>query len=105
MGIAEFLEFLYLCTRKLIMQEFMWKKYSFLCLALVLVMQVQAQKQDDMRQAVEYLASQELGASPNNCFIIYNLNNSSEGRTYGSGSFGWDSLLDNQLHVLGPYHE
>ena len=61
MGIAEFWEFLYLCTRKLIMQEFMWKKYSFLCLAFVLVMQVQAQKQDDMRQAVEYLASQELG--------------------------------------------
>ena len=32
-----------------------------LSLALVLVVQTQAQKQDDMRQAVEYLASQELG--------------------------------------------
>ena len=32
-----------------------------LSLALVLVVQTQAQKQDDMRQAVEYLASQALG--------------------------------------------
>ena len=36
-------------------------KYYLLSLALVLALPSQAQKQDDMRQAVEYLASQELG--------------------------------------------
>ena len=36
-------------------------KYIILSLALALVLQVHAQKQDDMRLAVEYLASQELG--------------------------------------------
>ena len=36
-------------------------KYIILSLALALVLQASAQKQDDMRQAVEYLASQELG--------------------------------------------
>jgi hypothetical protein len=36
-------------------------KWMILSLAFVFVVQTQAQKQDDMRQAVEYLASQELG--------------------------------------------
>ena len=36
-------------------------KYIILFLALALALQVHAQRQDDMRQAVEYLASQELG--------------------------------------------
>ena len=36
-------------------------KYYLLSLAFFLTLQTQAQKQDDMRQAVEYLASQELG--------------------------------------------
>ena len=36
-------------------------KYIILSLALALVLQAPAQKHDDMRQAVEYLASQELG--------------------------------------------
>lgn len=36
-------------------------KYFVFSLALMLVLQAHAQKQDDMRQAVEYLASQELG--------------------------------------------
>ena len=39
----------------------MCKKYILLLGAFVLVMQTKAQKQDEMRQAVEYLASQELG--------------------------------------------
>ena len=39
----------------------MRKTVLFLSLAFALVLQVQAQKQDDMRRAVEYLASQELG--------------------------------------------
>ena len=39
----------------------MKNKYYFLSLAFVLTLQTQAQKQDDMRQTVEYLASQELG--------------------------------------------
>jgi hypothetical protein len=37
------------------------KKLLFLSLAITLVLSVHAQKQGDMRQAVEYLASQELG--------------------------------------------
>ena len=37
------------------------KKRLFLSLAFVFALQIQAQKQDDMRQAVEYLASQKLG--------------------------------------------
>ena len=36
-------------------------KYYLLSLAFALSLQTQAQKQDDMRKAVEYLASQELG--------------------------------------------
>ena len=36
-------------------------KYILLSLAFALAWPTQAQKQDDMRQAVEYLASQELG--------------------------------------------
>ena len=36
-------------------------KWMILSLAFVFAVQTQAQKQDDMRQAVEYLASQELG--------------------------------------------
>ena len=36
-------------------------KYIILSLAFALVLQTHAQKQDDMRQVVEYLASQELG--------------------------------------------
>ena len=36
-------------------------KYCILFLALTLVLQVHAQKQDEMKKAVEYLASQELG--------------------------------------------
>ena len=39
----------------------MKSKYCLLSLALALALQTQAQQQDDMRQAVEYLASQELG--------------------------------------------
>ena len=39
----------------------MKSKYYLLSLAFALTLQTQAQKQDDMRQAVEYLASQELG--------------------------------------------
>ena len=39
----------------------MWKKYYILFFALALVLQAYAQKQDDMRQTVEYLASQDLG--------------------------------------------
>ena len=40
---------------------FMWKKLFVFSLVLSLVLQAYAQKQDDMRSAVEYLASQELG--------------------------------------------
>lgn len=40
---------------------FMKLKYIFLSLSFVLVLQTHAQKQDDMRQVVGYLASQELG--------------------------------------------
>ena len=39
----------------------MWKKLFVFSLVLSLVLQAYAQKQDDMRSAVEYLASQELG--------------------------------------------
>lgn len=39
----------------------MWKKCILLSLAFTLVLQAYAQKQDDMKQTVEYLASQELG--------------------------------------------
>ena len=39
----------------------MLKKIIISSLALILVLQAYAQKQDDMRQAVEYLAAQELG--------------------------------------------
>ena len=39
----------------------MRNRYILLSLAFALVLQVHAQKQDDMRQAVGYLASQELG--------------------------------------------
>ncbi len=39
----------------------MKRKYYLLSLAFALTLQTQAQKQDDMRQAVEYLASQQLG--------------------------------------------
>ena len=39
----------------------MWKKIWILSLSFTLVVQAHAQKQDDMRKAVEYLASQELG--------------------------------------------
>ena len=39
----------------------MRKIYCILSLAIALVVQTYAQRQDDMRQAVEYLASQELG--------------------------------------------
>ena len=39
----------------------MKSKYYLLSLAFALTLQTQAQKQDDMRQAVEYLASQQLG--------------------------------------------
>ena len=39
----------------------MCKKTALLFLAFVLVLQADAQKQDNMRQTVEYLASQELG--------------------------------------------
>ena len=37
------------------------RKYILLSLAIAFVMQTHAQRQDDMRQTVEYLASQELG--------------------------------------------
>ena len=39
----------------------MRNKYILLSLAFAFVLQMHAQRQDDMRQAVEYLASQELG--------------------------------------------
>ena len=39
----------------------MWNKFFLFSVAVVLVVQTHAQKQDDMRQTVEYLASQELG--------------------------------------------
>ena len=39
----------------------MRNKFILLSLVFALVLQIKAQKQDDMRQAVEYLASQELG--------------------------------------------
>ncbi len=39
----------------------MMKRYCLLSLALALVLQASAQREDAMRQAVEYLASQELG--------------------------------------------
>ena len=39
----------------------MWKKIVLFSLGFILVLQAYAQKQDDMKQAVEYLASQELG--------------------------------------------
>ncbi len=39
----------------------MCKKFFVLSMAFALVIQVYAQKQDDMRRSVEYLASQELG--------------------------------------------
>ena len=42
-------------------EYFMKFKYYLLSMTFVLALQTQAQKQDDMRQAVEYLASQELG--------------------------------------------
>ncbi len=44
-------------TKRIIMRI----KYIFLSLALTLALQAHAQRQDDMRKAVEYLASQELG--------------------------------------------
>ena len=47
--------------RKLNHEQIMKFKYHLLSLAFVLALPSQAQKQDDMRQAVEYLASQELG--------------------------------------------
>ncbi len=50
-----------ICTHKSNSALFMKLKYFVFSLALVLVSQAHAQKQDDMRQAVEYLASQELG--------------------------------------------
>ncbi|MCR4852485.1 MAG: M20/M25/M40 family metallo-hydrolase [Prevotella sp.] len=39
----------------------MWKKYFLLSLTFALVLQAYAQRQDDMKRSVEYLASQELG--------------------------------------------
>ena len=39
----------------------MRNKYLLLSLAFAFVLQAYGQKQDDMRQTVEYLASQELG--------------------------------------------
>ena len=42
-------------------EQFMKFKYYLLSLAFALTLQTQAQKQDDLRRAVEYLASQELG--------------------------------------------
>ena len=51
----------YLCTLKRNQEQFMKSKYYLLSLAFALTLQTQAQKQDDMRQAVEYLASQQLG--------------------------------------------
>ena len=42
-------------------ERYMNKKCFLLSLVFVLVLQTHAQRQDDMRQAVEYLASQELG--------------------------------------------
>ena len=39
----------------------MRKRQIILSLAIAFVLQAQAQRQDDMRQTVEYLASQELG--------------------------------------------
>ena len=39
----------------------MKRKYCLLALVLAVALQMQAQRQDDMRQAVEYLASQQLG--------------------------------------------
>ena len=50
-----------LCRRNENDTRQMTKRYMILCLTIVLAMQTHAQKQDDMRQAVEYLASQELG--------------------------------------------
>ena len=44
-------------TKRMIMRI----KYIFLSLAITLALQAHAQRQDDMRKAVEYLASQELG--------------------------------------------
>ena len=66
MGIAGLERLLYLCTRKKQMKQAMRKRHISLILALVLVLQGYAQKQpsaeqDRMQQAVEYLASQELG--------------------------------------------
>ena len=42
-------------------EQFMKNRYCILSLAFALALQTQAQKQDDMKQTVEYLASQELG--------------------------------------------
>ena len=39
----------------------MWKKYIILSITFAFVFQAYAQKHNDMKQAVEYLASQELG--------------------------------------------
>ena len=39
----------------------MWKKIVLLSLTFILVLQAYAQKQDEMKKSVEYLASQELG--------------------------------------------
>ena len=61
MWIAGVGDLVYLCTQKRNQKPVMKSKYYLLSLAFALTLQTQAQKQDDMRQAVEYLASQELG--------------------------------------------
>ena len=60
MGIVQLTEKPYLCTRNLIKHNYMVKRYYILFLVFAFVLQVHAQ-QDEMRQTVAYLASQELG--------------------------------------------
>ena len=60
MGIVQLTEKPYLCTRNLIKHNYMVKRYYILFLVFAFVLQASAQ-QDEMRQTVAYLASQELG--------------------------------------------
>ena len=60
MGIVQLTEKPYLCTRNRIKHNYMVKRYYILFLVFAFVLQVHAQ-QDEMRQTVAYLASQELG--------------------------------------------
>ena len=60
MGIVRLGKKSYLCSRNQ-KDGFMRNRYYILSLAFAFVLQTYAQKQVDMRQTVEYLASQELG--------------------------------------------